>query len=67
MAGCGEIIGMAEYAAPSLQTLHFACAAETTVVNASEYAERYRIEAERLNDLEKMQPRRKTRYSTISP
>jgi zinc/manganese transport system permease protein len=46
-------IDMVEYAVPSLRTLYFTRAEETTYVDASEYAERYRMEAEQLNDLEK--------------
>jgi hypothetical protein len=47
------LIDMVEYAVPSLRTLYFTRAEEATFVDASEYAERYRIEAERLNELEK--------------
>ena len=44
---------MVEYAVPSLRTLYFTRAEQATFVEASEYAERHRIEAEQLNDLEK--------------
>jgi zinc/manganese transport system permease protein len=47
------LIDMIEYIVPSLRTLYFTRAEETTFVDASEHAERYRIQAERLNDLEK--------------
>jgi zinc/manganese transport system permease protein len=47
------LIDMVEYAAPSLRTLYFTRAEESTFVDASEYAERYRMEAEQLNDLER--------------
>ena len=47
------LIDMVEYTAPWLRTLYFTRAEQTTFVDASEYAERHRIEAERLNDLEK--------------
>jgi len=47
------LIDMVEYMVPSLRTLYFTRAEETTFVDASEHAERYRIQAEQLNDLEK--------------
>jgi zinc/manganese transport system permease protein len=47
------LIDMFEYAAPSLRALYFTRAEKTTFLDASEYAERYRIEADRLNDLER--------------
>jgi zinc/manganese transport system permease protein len=47
------LIDMVEYAVPSPRTLYFTRAEEATFVDASEYADRYRIEAERLNELEK--------------
>jgi len=47
------LLDAAEYAVPALRTLYFTRTEETTFADASEYAERYRIEAERLNDLEK--------------
>jgi zinc/manganese transport system permease protein len=46
-------IDFVEYAVPSLRTLYFTRAEQATFVDASEYAERHRIEAEQLNDLEK--------------
>jgi zinc/manganese transport system permease protein len=46
-------IDVVEYAVPSLRTLYFTRAEQATFVEASEYAERHRIEAEQLNDLEK--------------
>ena len=42
-----------EYAVPSFRTLYFTRAELTTFVDASEYAERYRSQAEQLNDLER--------------
>ncbi len=42
------LIDMVEYAVPSPRTLYFTRAEEATFVDASEYADRYRIEAERL-------------------
>jgi zinc/manganese transport system permease protein len=56
------LIDIIEYALPSLRTLYFSRTEETTFVDASEYAERYRIDAERLNDLEK---RRRTEGETL--
>ncbi len=56
------LIDIIEYALPSLRTLYFTRTEETTFVDASEYAERYRIDAERLNDLEK---RRRTEGETL--
>ncbi len=56
------LIDIVEYALPSLRTLYFTRTEETTFVDASEYAERYRIDAERLNDLEK---RRRTEGETL--
>jgi zinc/manganese transport system permease protein len=46
-------IDMVEYALPSLRTLYFTRAEEASFVEASEYAERHRIAAEQLNELEK--------------
>jgi zinc/manganese transport system permease protein len=46
-------IDLVEYVIPSLRALYFTRAEDATFVDASEYAERHRIEAERLNDLEK--------------
>src|SRR5262249_50734601 len=47
------VIDLAEYAVPSLRKLYFTPAEEATFVDASRYAERYRIDAEALNDLER--------------
>jgi zinc/manganese transport system permease protein len=47
------LIDMVEYAVPSLRILYFTRAEQTTFVDAREYAERYRREAEQLNDLER--------------
>ena len=47
------LIDMVEYAVPSLRTLYFTRAEMTTFADASEYAERYRSEAEQLNDVER--------------
>jgi zinc/manganese transport system permease protein len=47
------LIDMVEYAAPWLRTLYFTRAEEATFADAIEYAERHRIAAERLNDLER--------------
>ena len=44
---------MIEVAAPSLRGLYFTRSEQTTFVEAGEYAERYRTEAEGLNSLEK--------------
>lgn len=47
------LIDLIEYAVPSLRTLYFTRAEHTTFVDASEYAERYRREAEQLNEVER--------------
>ncbi len=47
------LIDIAEYAIPSLRTLYFTRTEATTFADASEYAERYRREAEQLNELER--------------
>jgi zinc/manganese transport system permease protein len=47
------LIDLIEYAVPSLRTLYFTRAELTTFTDASEYAERYRKEAEQLNDVER--------------
>jgi zinc/manganese transport system permease protein len=47
------VIDMVEYALPSLRTLYFTRAEQASFVEASEYAERHRIAAEQLNELEK--------------
>jgi zinc/manganese transport system permease protein len=46
-------IDMVEYAVPSLRTLYFSRAEQAIFGEASDYAERHRIEAEQLNDLER--------------
>ena len=43
---------MAEYAAPWLRNLYFSKAEAVTFADARDYAERYRVEAERLNETE---------------
>jgi zinc/manganese transport system permease protein len=47
------LIDMAEHAVPALRTLYFTRAEQATFTDASAYAERYRAEAEQLNDREK--------------
>ena len=47
------LIDIVEYVAPWLRTLYFTRAEEATFADAIEYAERHRIAAERLNDLER--------------
>ena len=47
------LIDMVEYAVPSVRTLYFTRAEMTTFAEAGEYAERYRSEAEQLNDAER--------------
>jgi zinc/manganese transport system permease protein len=47
------ILDAIEYAIPSLRTLYFDRSEAATWADASEYAERYRIAAEQLNDREK--------------
>ena len=47
------LIDLAEYAIPSLRTLYFTRAEATTFADASEHAERYRREAEQLNEVER--------------
>ncbi len=47
------LIDMVEYAIPSLRTLYFTRAEATTFADASEHAERYRREAEQLNEVER--------------
>ncbi len=47
------LIDLAEYAFPSLPALYLTRAEMMTFADASAYAERYRTEAERLNDVEK--------------
>jgi zinc/manganese transport system permease protein len=47
------LLDMAEYAIPSLRTLYFTRAEATTFADASKHAERYRKEAELLNEVER--------------
>ena len=47
------LLDIAEYVAPSLRTLYFTRAEVTTFADASEHAERYRMEAEQLNERER--------------
>ncbi|MDD1721854.1 MAG: metal ABC transporter permease [Euryarchaeota archaeon] len=46
------LLDVAEFAAPSLRNLYFSKAEAVTFADARDYAERYRIEAERLNESE---------------
>ena len=47
------LIDLVEYAVPSLRTLYFSPAEQVAFADASAYAERYRAEAEQLNDRER--------------
>lgn len=47
------LIDLAEYAIPALRTLYFTRSEATTFADAGEHAERYRREAERLNETER--------------
>jgi zinc/manganese transport system permease protein len=47
------LLDLAEWAIPSLRTLYFTRAEATTYADASEYAERYRRQAEDLNERER--------------
>ena len=47
------LLDLAEHAVPSLRTLYFTRAEATTFADASEHAERYRTEAEQLNERER--------------
>jgi len=47
------LIDFIEYAVPPLRTLYFTGAEQRTFTDAGEYAERYRREAEQLNDVER--------------
>jgi zinc/manganese transport system permease protein len=47
------LIDLAEYLAPSLRSLYLSLTEQAIVVDAGAYAERYRVEAEQLNDREK--------------
>ena len=46
------LLDVAEYAVPSLRNLYFSKAEADTFADARDYAERYRVEAERLNESE---------------
>jgi zinc/manganese transport system permease protein len=47
------LIDIAEYVVPSLRTLYFTRGEATTFADASEHAERYRVQAEQLNERER--------------
>jgi zinc/manganese transport system permease protein len=47
------VLDWAEYMFPSLRTIYLSRGEQAALADASEHAERYRIEAERLNDLER--------------
>jgi zinc/manganese transport system permease protein len=47
------LFDLAEYVVPSLRTLYFSRTEATTYADASGHAERYRVEAERLNERER--------------
>jgi zinc/manganese transport system permease protein len=47
------LIDLAEHAVPGLRTLYFTRSEQATFADASAYAERYRAEAEQLNDRER--------------
>jgi zinc/manganese transport system permease protein len=47
------VLDAAEYMFPSLRTIYLTRAEQAALTDASEHVERYRIEAERLNDLER--------------
>ena len=47
------LFDLAEYAVPSLRALYFTRAEQATYADATAYAERYRTEAEQLNDMER--------------
>jgi zinc/manganese transport system permease protein len=47
------LMDFAEYLVPSLRTLYFSATEQATFADAGAYAERYRAEAEELNDREK--------------
>lgn len=47
------LLDLTEYALPSVRALYLTSAEEATFVDASDYAERYRIAAEQLNEMEK--------------
>jgi zinc/manganese transport system permease protein len=56
------LVDLAESAIPSLRSLYLTRAEQATFADAGQYAERYRIEAEQLNDMEK---RRRTEGETL--
>src|SRR5207248_9242675 len=47
------LIDLAEYLVPSLRTLYFSATEQATFADAGAYAERYRADAEQLNDRER--------------
>ena len=47
------LLDIAEYTVPALRALYFTRTEQATFVEAREYAERHRVEAERLNDMER--------------
>jgi len=47
------LMDLAEYAIPSLQALYFSPTEQAIVADAGAHAERFRVEAEQLNDLER--------------
>ena len=51
--GDQPLIDLAEYLVPSLRTLYLSPTEQASFADASAYAERYRVEAEQLNDREK--------------
>jgi zinc/manganese transport system permease protein len=51
--GDQPLIDLAEYAMPTLRALYFSDTERATFADASQYAERYRVEAEELNDFER--------------
>jgi hypothetical protein len=59
------LIDLAEYAVPALRSLYFTAPSRATFADASEHAERYRREAEQLND-RKSATAPKARRSTTS-
>ena len=52
-APTSRCIDLAEYAVPSLRALYFTPTEQATFADAGAYAERYRMEAEQLNELER--------------
>jgi zinc/manganese transport system permease protein len=51
--GDQPLMDVAEHVFPSLRALYFSRAEQATYVDAGQYAERYRVEADQLNDREK--------------